>query len=385
MNPDQAGSAAPASARPSRFLGRHAGKFTLSLLITFALWYALHRGGLKFLPEGLDFQQVRWWVLPVYLVMLLVMTWFRSVRWRFLLGSIADVPRKTLFAVSCIGFAAIIILPFRIGEFVRPLLVRTPARERTERPGRKLITMTAATSSIVAERVIDGLYVSVVLALALYLVDTVHPLPDRVVGIPISVAKVRLSGYFMLGLFSVAFATIAVFYFARSWAHKATFAVIGRFSTKLAGTLAKIFENFADGLHILGNGKHAFGFLFETTIYWAMNVLGLWLMAWACGVTHADGSAPSFGEACALIGMLSCAIFIPGPPGMLGVFQAGLYAAMTMYYPTHVVTGPGAAFVFLLYSTQVLFSLALGGLALLVERPGLAALEQGPGSQLEQA
>ena len=60
----------------------------------------------------------------------------------------------------------------------------------------------------------------------------------------------------------------------------------------------------------------------------------MWLLAWGCGVVHADGSAITFGEACALMGMLGCTILIPGPPGLLGVFQAGIYAGMTMYFPT---------------------------------------------------
>jgi hypothetical protein len=236
--------------------------------------------------------------------------------------------------------------------------------------------MATAASSVVAERIVDGLYVSIVLALALCLVDTVHPLPDRVVGIPVSVAKVRWSGFAMLVLFTVAFTTIAVFYFARSWAHRATFAIVGRFSRTLAEKLATTFENFADGLHVFGNAKDAFGFLVETSIYWGLTVVGMWLIAWGCGVVHADGSIPTLGEACALTGMLSCTILIPGPPGLLGVFQAGLYAAMTMYYPTSIVTGPGSAFVFLLYASQMTFALAAGGLGLLFERGGLQALEE---------
>ena len=91
---------------------------------------------------------------------------------------------------------------------------------------------------------------------------------------------------------------------------------------------------------------------------------GMWILAWGCGVVHADGSPIVFGEACALMGMLGCAILIPGPPGMLGVFQAGIYAGMTMYFPTDIVTGPGAAYVFLMYATQVVLTLALGGLGL---------------------
>jgi uncharacterized membrane protein YbhN (UPF0104 family) len=297
------------------------------------------------------------------------------VRWRFLLRSIADVPKKKLFAISCVGFAAILLLPFRIGEFVRPYMVRTPANLRV--PGKRPITLTAATSSIVAERVIDGLYLSVVLALALFFVPTVHPLPDHVAGLPITVAQVRWSGYAMLGLFTIAFATIAVFYFARSWAHRATLAVFGKVSMRLATKLASLAENLADGLHVLGRVRDAVGFLTETTFYWGANVIGMWLLAWGCGVAHADGTAPTLGETCAIMGMLGCAVLVPGPPGLLGVFQAGIYAGMTMFYPTHVVTSEGAAYVFLLYATQFVFAVVSGAIGLLVERGALQTLETG--------
>jgi uncharacterized protein (TIRG00374 family) len=360
------------------FLRRHKGKLLASLLITLGIWFTLHKGGLKIVPEGGDFHAVRWWVLPCYIATLAGFAWFRSVRWRFLLRAVAEVPKKRLFAVSMIGFAAILLMPFRIGEFVRPYMIRT--RPENRKPGEKIITMTAATSSVVAERIIDGLYLSIVLALALFLVPTVDPLPDRVVGIPVSVAHVRMSGYGMLVLFGVAFTTIAVFYFARSWAHRATIVVIGVVSRPLAEKLAGMAEKFADGLHVFSRGRDMAGFLFETTLYWGLNVLGMWMLAWGCGVVHADGTSVTFGETCALMGMLGCAIFIPGPPGMLGVFQAGIYAAMTMYYPTSIVTGPGAACVFLMYSSQVILQLAAGGLGLFLEKGstgGLSRLGQG--------
>lgn len=360
-----------------RFFRRHTGKLAASAAITFGIVYAVHKGGLKFLPEEGDFHRVRWWTLPLYAATWLGMTWFRGVRWRYLLRSIADVPKSRLFAVSCVGFAAILLMPFRIGEIVRPYMIRTPPDER-ERSGGG-ITLTAATSSIVAERVIDGLYVSVVLAAALFFAPTIHPLPDRVVGLPVTVAQVRMSGYAMLCLFGTLFGTIAVFYFARSWAHRTTLAVVGRVSLGLGEKLAATFEKFADGLHVFGRMDHAFGFFVETTFYWGLNVFGMWLLAWGCGVVHADGSPPGFGEACALMGMLSCTVLIPGPPGLLGVFQAGIYAGMTMFYPTNVVVGAGAAYVFLLYATQCVLQIAAGAVGLLFERQGLRALDESGG------
>ena len=129
----------------------------------------------------------------------------------------------------------------------------------------------------------------------------------------------------------------------------------------------------------------ALGFLLETTFYWGCNAAGMWMLAWGCGVAHADGSAPTFGEACGLMGMLGCTILIPGPPGMLGVFQAGIYAGMTMYYPTSVVVGAGAAYVFMLYVLQVTFQLVMGVWGLWYAggrrglRGGLQALEAAEG------
>jgi hypothetical protein len=366
--------------RPQGFLRRHAGKLVASLVITCGIVIVVHKGGLKFLPEGGDFDQFRrrWWTLAVYFGFLLAMTWFRSVRWRFLLRSIAEVPRRRLFAVSCAGFAAILLMPFRIGEIVRPYLIRTPPSQRgtTTRP----ITLTAATSSVIAERIIDGLYLSVVLALALVFVPTVHPLPDRVVGIPVTVAHVRMSGYAMLVLFATLFVTLAVFYFARSWAHRATLIVVGKVSIRLAERLTGLVEKLVDGLHVFGRAKDAFGFFVETTLYWVINAVGMWVLAWGSGVVHADGSSASLGEAFGLMGMLGCAILIPGPPGMLGVFQAGIYSGMTMFYPTSIVTGPGAAYVFLMYAAQVVFQLVAGGVALLSLEP----VGRGPFGNLEE-
>ncbi len=342
--------------KPHPFLRRHALKLVASALITVGVVYTVEAGGLKLVPDGGDFGSVHWAALLLYIPLLVGMTWFRSVRWRFLLRQIIEVPKLRLFAVSCVGFFAMWALPFRLGELARPYMLRTRPGER--RAGQPVLTMSAATGTIVAERVIDGLFLSILLAIALVTVPTIHPLPDTVVGLHISVAHVRLMGFAMLGLFTTAFVVIAVFYFARTWAQRATEVVIGVVSPKLAQKLSAIAGHLADGLHVFSRGREFVGFVIETAAYWMLNCAGMWVLAIGCGVVHGDGSAITFGESCTLMGMLGCAILIPGPPGLLGVFQAGIYAGMTMYFPTAIVTGPGAAFVFLLYITQVVVGFA---------------------------
>jgi hypothetical protein len=357
------------STKPKGFVRRHAAKLVASTVITAGIVYTLQKGGLTLVPEGGDFASVRWWTLPIYLAMVVAMSYFRAVRWRFLLRSFADVPRRRVLAVSWIGFAAILLMPFRIGEIVRPYMLREKGK----------VSMSSATGTVMAERVVDGLFLSIVLAVALVFVPTIHPLPEKVVGLPISVQQVRASGFVMLGVFTTAFATIAVFYFARAWAHKMTLAVFGIVSKPLAEKLAGIAEKLAAGLHFLGRGRDAGGFLWETTLYWGLNAGSMWVLAWGCGVVHADGSAITLGEACALMGMLGCTILIPGPPGLLGVFQAGIYAGMTMYFPTHVVTGAGSAYVFLLYVIQLVWTILGAAVFLVGDRKALSQLSHTPG------
>jgi uncharacterized protein (TIRG00374 family) len=350
------------------FFRKNAGKLLASVIITAGIVFTLQKGGLTLVPPKASYDHVRWICIPAYFATLGVMSYFRAVRWRFLLRSFAEVPKKKILAVSWIGFAAILLMPFRIGEIVRPYMLREKGK----------LSITTATGTVVAERVVDGLYLSVMLAIALIFVPTVDPLPAKVIGLPVSVAQVRTSGFVMLGIFAAAFITIAVFYFAREWARRATLAVFGVVSKKLGEKLADMAEKLANGLHFLGRGRDAGGFLVETTLYWGINAFGMWILAWGCGVVHADGSPITFGETCALMGMLGCTILIPGPPGLLGVFQAGIYAGMTMYFPEHVVTEQGAAYVFILYVSQVVWTIGAAAFFLIIDRSALRALTASP-------
>lgn len=336
------------------FFRRHAGRFVLSIVVTVGVVWGLKHSGLELIPPRSSFDHVRWWTIPVYLVFVAVMSYFRGVRWRFLLRRVADVSRARVLRVSLVGFAAILLLPFRLGEFVRPAMLREKGK----------ISFSAATGSVIADRIVDGLYLSTVLAIALFVVPTVHPLPEHIVGLPVTTMQVRGYAAVTLAGFAGALATIAVYFFARRFAHRATIVVFGIFSKKLAERLAHEAERLADGLDVLRSPRDAAGFLFETTLYWMTNAAGMWFLAWGCGLVHADGSAPTFGEACGMMGMLGITILIPGPPGLLGIFQAGMFCGMSFYYPESVIREHGAVYAFMLFVTQVSATLLAGAVAL---------------------
>lgn len=347
------------------FFRRHAARFIGSAVLTVCVIWAARHSGLELLPAWSRFHDVVWWTVPAYVVLVAAWTWFRSVRWRFLLRRAAPhVPKKRLLAVSLVGFAAILILPFRLGEFVRPGLLREKGK----------VSFSAATGSIIAERIVDGVFLSVVLVIALLVVPTLHPLPEKVVGLPVTVAQTRYYAFVVAGAFLGGLVVLMTFYFARDFAKRATLVVFGVVSKSLAEKLANEAEKLAHGLDFFSSPRTAAGFLFETALYWMINAASMWLLAWGCGLVHADGTGPTFGEGCALMGMLGVAILIPGPPGMLGVFQAGLFCGMTMYYPEQIVRDRGAVYACLLFLVQVAWQLLAGGAAMLSGHTSLKQL-----------
>lgn len=357
------------------FLRRHAARFIASILVTIGVVWGARHTGLELLPKAQAFESVKWWTVPVYLVLVIVMNYFRAIRWRYLLRRVGSpVPLRKIIRVSFVGFAAILLLPFRLGEFVRPAMLREKGK----------VSFSAATGSIIGERVIDGLYLSGVLIIALGLVPKVSPLPEHIVGLPVTTGQVVGYAYFTLAGFTGALATIAVYFFAHDFAKRITLAVFGVVSKPLAERLAHEAERLADGLHFLRSPRDAFGFLSESTIYWGLNAAGMWLLAWGCGLSHADGSAATYGEAVAMMGMLGITILIPGPPGLFGIFQAGLFCGMTLYFPTALVESRGGVYAFLVFGVQFVFTVIAGTAGLLSGDGDLKALARADEASLEE-
>ncbi|MFN8522037.1 MAG: lysylphosphatidylglycerol synthase transmembrane domain-containing protein [Chloroflexota bacterium] len=71
--------------------------------------------------------------------------WLRAARWHHLVRPFADVPTGRLFAVMMIGFSVNNVLPFRLGEVVRTVLVHASHQ----------VPLSATLASILVERALD--------------------------------------------------------------------------------------------------------------------------------------------------------------------------------------------------------------------------------------
>jgi hypothetical protein len=223
---------------------------------------------------------------------------------------------------------------------------------------------------VAAERVIDGLVLSVVLFLGLAATTAPGPLPDHVGGLAVPVSAVPRAAYGALTLFACCFALMALFY---RWQHRAlrlTRATLGRLSPRLGEHAASVVERLAVGLRFLPRARALAPFLLETALYWGLNAAGLWLLAQGCGLT-----AIGFGEACVVMGCIGIGILVPAGPGYFGTFQISAYLALAIYVPAERVAVSGAAYVFIAYASQLTQHALGAGVGALLDRQGAFAHE----------
>jgi uncharacterized protein (TIRG00374 family) len=351
-------------------LHRHGVKLGASLVLGVGLAWILARGGLPLVPPPSAFAAFKPWTLGVYVLSLAVVHFLRAVRWRHLLRPVGGASLRSVIVVSWIAFGAIILSPLRSGEIVRPYLITRRSRVR----------FWEAAGTVGAERVIDGLVLSVVLFTGLQLAAPLSPLPDHIGSLPVPAAAVPKAAYAALVVFMSAFTLMGVFFFARDFARRATFAVIGVVSRDLAERFAAIVERVADGIRFLPSWRSTLPFLLETLGYWLANALGVQMLAWGVGLT-----TMTLAEAVVTIGCVGVGILVPAGPGYFGAFQLSTYMALAMYFPEAVLVGPGAAFVFLFYAVQILFHLVAMAVALLIDRgqPAAPFAEDRPGASAQ--
>ncbi|MFA5089281.1 MAG: lysylphosphatidylglycerol synthase transmembrane domain-containing protein, partial [Candidatus Omnitrophota bacterium] len=189
--------------------------------------------------KGLDlnglrtaFNGVNWWYLLLYLVILTAIQFIRVLRWGLMLEPVKKVSFKTLYAVSSVGFMALVLLPFRLGEFARPYLINMKAG----------ISVSAGVATIVVERIIDAITISFVLAVTIVvLIAGGFNVPGWIVD----------SGVIFFTIFFVILAICVLMYLRPSLTEKICEGMFGWFSKSLADKAIAISREFIKGLKIL--------------------------------------------------------------------------------------------------------------------------------------
>src|ERR1700760_4242165 len=92
------------------------------------------------------------WLVP-YLGILTAIHVCRTLRWGSLLSGMERVAFKPLNEASALGFMMLLVRPSPLGEFARPFLIAQ----------RSTIRRSAAMTSVVLERIVDGVTIALLL------------------------------------------------------------------------------------------------------------------------------------------------------------------------------------------------------------------------------
>ena len=273
------------------------------------------------------------WLAP-YAGILVVIHLARTLRWGILLEPVAKVPFSRLNAVSAVGFMALMILPFRIGEFARPYLI-------AERPR---IRVSATLSSVVVERVADGLFT------ALLLVLTLLAVPEGTPGLRL----LRGAGLVVLAVFGALLAFLVVAYRNRALAVRFTHRMLDPLSSRLAERASAMMDAFIHGLRVVPSRSKVATFFLLTAVYWCLNAWGMSVLARAFDLRL------TLVQAFTVLGVLVVGVMIPAGPGMVGTFQAATVLGVSLFVPREVLDTRGTAYANVLWAVQLAFTTALG-------------------------
>ena len=287
----------------------------------------------------------RWVMLLPYLAILTFVHLARTIRWGHLLSGIERVPFRMLNEASAIGFMMLLILPLRLGEFARPILIAQ----------RSKIRRSSAMASVVFERVIDGMFIALLLQVCLYFIP----------GNPSVMATIRIGANLMLFVFSGVFAALLL---AR-WKHQLVLSLIeqtvGRFSRGLATKVIQTIDGFLDALRRLPGKRDLTLFFAWTLVYWMANVVGLTIFANAfdCG----GGTVPACGpleltlqQGTFVLGVTIVGLMIPAGPASTGTMQSFLKLGLSAFVPALALSGSGIAFANAIWLVQLLQQVLFG-------------------------
>lgn len=259
------------------------------------VWLSLRGQSLSEVASALGTADARW--LAFYFVVLSVIHVVRTIRWGLLLQPLARIDFRSLNPIAAVGFMALMVMPLRLGEFARPVLVAERLRVRKS----------AAFASVVVERVVDGLAVGLLLVLLLWM------LGPRATGE--NIATIRVGGALVTGVFAAGLAVLMLAYRSRETTVRLVRRWFGRLSPKFADRVAEMLSSFSEGLQVVPTAGKLVQFLLLTALFWGLNAAGLWVAAQAFGIPI------GMTESLTVLGLQVIGVMIPAGPGMVGPFQ----------------------------------------------------------------
>lgn len=314
-------------------------KIAASLVVTgVCVAYALH--GVDRAQVVTELRHLTASAVLLYLLTLAATHAFRTWRWEFLLRPLGvSFGFRRLLPMSSVGFMAVLVLPLRLGEFVRPYYAAQTKRVR----------MSAALGTMAVERIIDGLCISLLFFGAYLLSARDGFSPELRVAAWLSLCGfVGLTAFLALALVRT---EVAIALFLKV-------SLVSTLAPARAAHIADKIRSLISGFRVLSDHRNLTLFLVNTVAYWGCNGLGMWLLARQMGLPI------SLGAAYVTMAFTGVVLTLPNAPGLVGQFHAGVKLALAAFLPAAMVNTKGFAYAVVLHGLQTVWYVGVGLLAL---------------------
>ena len=268
------------------------------------------------------------WILPAVVVILLSFA-LRAYRWKIILESAGNIRFWQSFHPLMIGFMINCILPGRVGEVARPVILQK----------KENIPFSTGLATVAAERVFDVGILIILFAVLLATIE-INPNLDIVFG-KYHLNRMTLvavgQGTFKLLLLLIAGIALVAFKKTRKVVNDLITRMPGMFffagpdlkrkiQKKICEPLVSVVENFATGFTLVKYPMKMCACFSLSVVIWGLAAFSYYLVSLGC-----PGIELSFIEITAIMVIICFFIALPSVPGYWGIWEAGGVFALLLF------------------------------------------------------
>lgn len=313
-------------------------RFALTALLAFALLLWLLRS-VNLAEVWTHVQSADRWSMVGGLLFVALTYVTRAIRWQYLLAPIGPTRWRTAFRTTIIGFAALTLLPFRMGDLLRPYLLA-----RQER-----LSVSATLATVAMERILDLMTVLVLLAVFLWVGSDPTLLTPRAAA---ALAEVKFWGAVFAGASIVAVVVMWGLATHPQRAASLVMTVEHLASPRIARALAHFVSYFGSGFGAMRSPVTLAWSVFWSFAIWLAIAAETWV------VSRGFGIPMSFVGSFVMQPLLVLGV-ASGTPGGLGPYQWAYMLGVTTFFGATQESGVAASFVvwFISFVPVVVFGL----------------------------
>ena len=296
------------------------------------------------------------WVLPAVLVAVFSFM-LRAVRWQIILESSCRMRFWRAFHPMMIGFMINCVLPGRLGEVARPMILQKEEK----------VPFATGLATVVAERIFD---IGFLILLFMFTAGMMRVDSHQTVAFgqyqlnqktlqALFAGMLKLGAVLMAGIAMFSIGKIREVIYSAIMFTPALFFFAGQrfkssFKEKVCEPVIGILKNIAQGFALIGYPKKIFLCAFFSVLIWGLQALSYYLFSLGSPGIHL-----TYLEMTATLAIICLFISLPSVPGWWGLWEAGGVFALSLF---GVTAKEAAGFTLANHAIQV-FPVIIVGLA----------------------